>query len=282
MIPIAIRRAAGKLVEALLATIILVVVLFPVAWLASISVRTVSETYAFPLAFIPKTFSVAAYVEVWLSRGFSNDWLRYLANTMVVAVTVSAAATLIGTVMGYSVSRLRGRIVDTILLFLVLVQLLEGPALVIPIYVLLSKLGLYNSLFGYAVLLTVFFVPFSTMLGVSFARTIPTEMDEAAKLDGCSHWHIIGRIILPLSKVGMVTTGVLTFLLVWGEYPFAVALLEENRRTTSTALVDFVSGMNVYWNQMAAAAVITSLPVILVLVFAQRHIVSGLTAGAIK
>jgi len=281
MSPVAGRRLV-RVAEALVATVILTIVLFPLAWLVTISLRTVEETYAFPLSFIPQTFSLQAYAEVWLSAGFSNDWLRYLINTVGVALAVSAAAMLIGMIVGFSLSRLRSRLVPAVLLFFVLVQLFEGPALVIPVYVLLTQFGLYNSLIGYGLLLTLYFIPFTALLSVAFAGTIPSEIDEAAKLDGCSNWQIVWRIFLPLSKVGMVTTGVMTFLLVWGEYPFAVALLEGGNRTTSTALVDLVSGMNVYWNQMAAAAVITSLPVVLVLAFAQRHIVAGLTAGAVK
>jgi multiple sugar transport system permease protein len=257
-------------------------VLFPLGWLVTLSIRPVAEIYAFPLAFIPKAFSFEAYRQVWLSRGFSTDWLTYLLNTVWVASGVSVAAMAIGMVLGFSLSRLRGWVVPASLLFLVLVQLFEGPALVIPVYVLLARLGLYNSLWGYGMLLTVYFVPFTTLLSVSFARTIPIEIDEAAKLDGCSNGQVLRRIFLPLSRTGMVTTGLMTFLLVWGEYPFAVALLEGQNRTVSTALVDLVTGMNVYWNQMAAAAVIASLPMALVLLAAQRRIVAGLTAGAVK
>ncbi|MEX2540788.1 MAG: carbohydrate ABC transporter permease [Trueperaceae bacterium] len=276
------RKYLGTTAELLLAAILLFIVLFPVLWLLLISFRSVAEVYRFPLTLLPERVDLSAYREVWLSKGFSNDWLQYFVNTTLVSSIVSAVVMLWGTLMGYSLSRLRGRLLQPVQLLLIIVQLFNGPALVIPMYLLLNSIGLYNSLFGYGLLLVLFFLPFSTLLSLSFAKSIPFELDEAAKLDGCSQFQSFRKVFLPLARIGMTTTGLMTFLLVWSEYPFAVALLEGRNRTVSTALVDLVSGLNVYWNQMAAASVIISIPVLIVLLFTQRYIVQGLTAGSGK
>lgn len=271
-----------KCFEMVLAAIILLVVLAPVFWLVSVSLRPTEEIYRFPLTVFPEVWTFQAYRDVWFSAGFSNDWLRYLWNTVVVSLSVSTLAALVGLLVGYVLSRMRGGLVERIRGILVFVQLLEGPVLLVPIYVLLASAGLVNSLFGYGMVLFVLFLPFTITLSYGFARNIPLELDEAARIDGSTPWQTFRLVFFPMARISFVTVLLMTFLLTWGEYPFAAALLEGRERTVSTAMVDLVSGLNVYWNQMAAAAVIVSLPVIAVLILAQRHIVGGLTAGALK
>ncbi|WEX12246.1 carbohydrate ABC transporter permease [Chelativorans sp. AA-79] len=272
----------SKAFELGVAAILLTVILFPVIWLVLISVRSVAEVYQYPLTFFPKELVFDAYREVWLSKGYSTDWLRYFLNTAVIACFAATGVMLLGLLLGYVLSRMRGPWVGRVQLLFIVIQLFEGPALIIPVYLALSWLGLYNSAIGYILLLIVFFLPFAALLSLSFAYSVPIEIDEAARIDGCSDWQFFRKVFIPSAKVGMVTVGLMAFLLVWGEYPFALTLLQGENRTVSTALVDLISGLSVYWNNLAAAATIISLPVILVLVFAQKHIVSGLTSGSVK
>lgn len=271
-----------KTAEVLFALTILFVVLAPVLWLISVSLRPVNEIYLFPLTVLPETWTLDAYREVWLSSGFSNNWIRYLFNTVVVSTVVSFATASAGMALGYVLSRTKGALVEWIRSTFVFVQLLEGPVLLVPLYVLLASLSLTNSLFGYGLVMFLLFLPFATILSYGFAKKIPLDMDEAARIDGSTPWQTFRIVFLPLAKSSFVTVFLMVLLLTWGEYPFAVALLEGDQRTVSTAMVDLVSGLNVYWNQMAAASVIVSLPVILILVFAQQQIVGGLTSGAVK
>lgn len=276
------RNPLSRLLELVFAGLIVLVVLAPVFWLLSVSLRPTEETFRFPLTVLPERWTLQAYREVWLSAGFSNDWLRYLFNTMLVAFGVSALTALIGLLVGYVLSRMRGASGQLFRSFFIFVQLLEGPVLLVPIYVILATLGLVNSLWGYGLVLFVLFLPFTATLSYGFARNIPIEIDEAARIDGCTPWQTFRLVYFPMARIGFVTVLLMTFLLAWGEYTFAIALLDGGNRTVSTAMTDLVTGLNVYWNQMAAAAVIVSIPVIVVLVFAQRHIVGGLTGGAIK
>jgi ABC-type glycerol-3-phosphate transport system permease component len=278
-----VRRIAGRVPELLVAGSVLLVILCPLVWLVLLSVKTVEETYELPLRWLPQAPTLSAYETVWVSRGFSNDWVQYFSNTLIAATVVSAVVAFVGVAMGYALSRLRSRWVSPLLLVLVLVQLLNGPALIVPIYSMTRALGLYDTLVGYILVLTVFFVPFGALLGHNFARAVPMELDEAGRVDGCRQWQVFLHIYLPLAKVGLVTTGVMTFLLVWGEYPFAVSLLESTSSVTvSRALASLVSGLNVLWNQMAAAAVVISIPMVIILLVAQRHVVRGLTSGVGK
>jgi multiple sugar transport system permease protein len=276
------RRIAIKTAEALVALVLLAVILLPLAWLFLISVRPVAEVYAYPLSFWPKTFTFEAYRKVWANQAYNTDWVRYFINTTMISVGAAACVALFGMLIGFILSRTRGPSVQRIQLLFVMVQLFEGPALIIPIYLVMNWFGLYDTRIGYALLLILFFLPFAAMLSLSFAYSVPVELDEAARIDGCSDWQYFYKIFLPVSKVGVITVALMAFLLMWGEYPFALTLLKGDNRTVSTALVDLITGISVYWNNLAAASTISSIPVILVLIFAQRHIVSGLTMGTGK
>lgn len=276
------RSLVVKGLELCVALVLLAVILLPLAWLFLISVRPVAEVYAFPLHFWPQTFTTEAYANIWFSREYNTDWTQYFLNTTMIAVGAAATVAVLGMLVGYTLSRMRGAAVQRVQLFFIVVQLFEGPALIIPIYLVMNLLGLYDTRIGYAMLLIVFFLPFAALLSLSFAYSVPVEIDEAAKIDGCSDWQFFRKVFLPASKVGLVTVGLMAFLLMWGEFPFALTLLQGDNRTVSTALVDLITGISVYWNNLAAAATISSVPVILVLIFAQRHIVSGLTMGSGK
>jgi len=276
------RAFAVKGLELCVALLLLAVILLPLAWLVLISLRPVAEVYAFPLHFWPQTFTTEAYSNIWFSREYNTDWTQYFLNTTMIAVGAAATVAVLGMLVGYTLSRMRGGAVERVQMFFIVVQLFEGPALIIPIYLVMNLLGLYDTRIGYALLLIVFFLPFAALLSLSFAYSVPVEIDEAAKIDGCSDWQYFRKVFLPASKVGLVTVGLLAFLLMWGEFPFALTLLQGDNRTVSTALVDLITGISVYWNNLAAAATISSVPVILVLIFAQRHIVSGLTMGSGK
>jgi multiple sugar transport system permease protein len=277
-----VRALMVKGLELCVALALLAVILLPLVWLFLLSVRPVAEVYAYPLRFWPQTFTTEAYTNIWFSREYNTDWTQYFLNTTMIAVGAATMVAVLGMLVGYTLSRMRGASVQRVQLFFVIVQLFEGPALIIPIYLVMNLLGLYDTRIGYAMLLIVFFLPFAALLSLSFAYSVPVEIDEAAKIDGCSDWQFFRKVFLPASKVGLVTVGLMAFLLIWGEFPFALKLLQGDNRTVSTALVDLITGISVYWNNLAAAATISSVPVLLVLMFAQRHIVSGLTMGSGK
>ncbi|TDE14187.1 carbohydrate ABC transporter permease [Jiangella asiatica] len=281
------RRRAGagvsRLGETLLCLAILGCVLLPVVWLLLLSVKPLGETYALPVQWWPQAPTFEAYRQVWFSEGVGAQWLRFLLNTSIVAVVVSVLTSGIGMYMGYVLARVAKRWVVGVLMLIIVVQLLEGPALVVPIYVLTHAIGLHDTLIGYMLALLVFMLPFGTLINYNYARTVPLELEEAGRIDGANRWQIFARIFVPLSRPGLITTGLMTFLLTWGEYPLSLILLESSsNHTVARGLYDLISGLNVYWNQMAAAAVIVSIPVLAVLILAQRYLVRGLMSGASK
>jgi ABC-type glycerol-3-phosphate transport system permease component len=185
--------------------------------------------------------------------------------------------------VGYGVARFEIKGKTIVLFTFLIIQFLAGPAVMIPEFIFISSLGLYNTLTGLILVYVIFQVPFATMLFYSFFKTFPVELEEAASIDGCSVLGIFFKIVLPLTRVGIVTVATMSIILTWSEYPFANILLDsEKNLTISIGLANYISAINIYWNQMAAASVICGFPMLLIFLKAQTYFIRGLTAGAIK
>ena len=185
--------------------------------------------------------------------------------------------------VGYGLARFEIKGKGIVLFIFLIIQFLAGPAVMIPEFIFISSLGLYNTLTGLILVYIIFQVPFATMLFYSFFKSLPVELEEAASIDGCSVPGIFFKIVLPISKVGIITVATMSFILTWSEYPFANILLEsEKNLTISIGLANYISAINIYWNQMAAASVICGFPILLLFLKAQTYFIRGLTAGAIK
>ncbi len=278
------RRNAVSVGRTVLAAIVLVIVLFPVVWLLLATFKTTADVQKIPIVWIPKHPTLKPIIEVWLNpSGYSTDWVRFFLNTLLVAVVTTVLVVVFGTIVGYGLARFRLRGSTFMLFALLVAQLFTGPALMIPAYVIISKMGLYNTLIGLILVYLIFQTPFACWLSYSYFQNLPVELEEAASVDGCTPWSAFLIITVPLTRIGAVTIGLMTFLLTWSEYPFAVALLEDKHvLTVSVGLAQFITAFNIYWNQMAAASLFTAIPVLLLLIFAQRYFVRGLTAGALK
>jgi len=148
---------------------------------------------------------------------------------------------------------------------------------------MLRRLTLDNSRLGLLLLYTAFVLPFTTWMSVGTFRNIPRDLEDAARIDGCSRLQAFLRIVLPMSKLGMATTALFAFLLSWSEYPFGLVLLKtQSKHTVVVGLGAFLREFDVFWNEMAAATVMMSLPLIIIFLFVQKFFVRGLTEGALS
>lgn len=163
---------------------ILAFVLLPFIWMVISSLKNTREINSLPVTWFPTSPTFDAYRQVWFNRGLSNDWIQYFYNTALVTITVTIIVVLIGILMGYSLTRLNNKWVPRFISIFILVQLFNGPALILPIYSIVNGLGLYNTLSGYILVLILFEIPFAILLSQNFIRTIPKDLDEAAKIDG--------------------------------------------------------------------------------------------------
>ena len=264
--------------------VILIVILFPLAWLLINAIKTNAEAQKIPPEWIPNEFTLEPLLNVFFDLdGYATHWGTYFLNTIFVTIVTTFIVVVLSMFVGYGLARFEIKGKAIVLFTFLIIQFLAGPAVMIPEFIFISSLGLYNTLTGLILVYVIFQVPFATMLFYSFFKTIPVELEEAASIDGCSVLGIFFKIVIPLTRVGIVTVATMSIILTWSEYPFANILLDsEKNLTISIGLANYISAINIYWNQMAAASVICGFPMLIIFLKAQTYFIRGLTAGAIK
>jgi ABC-type glycerol-3-phosphate transport system permease component len=263
---------------------LVIIVLFPLVWLLLTSVKTTGEVQQLPVRWLPQNPTLEPILQTWFdTTGYNTEWPRFFYNTLKVTILTVLPVVAIGTMAGYGLARFQLPGTGLILGVFLVAQLFTGPALMIPIFVVVSRIGLYDTHAGLILVYIIFQTPIAIWLSYANFQNMPLELEEAAAVDGCTPLGAFLRITLPLSRIGLITVGLMSFLLIWSEYPFAAILLEkEINSTVSIGLAKFITAFNIYWNQMAAASLIVALPVLILLVFAQKYFVQGLTAGSGK
>jgi len=274
-----------KVLIALVAIFILVVTLSPYLWLLITSFKNYHEVFDVPPTLIPKNPTWDIYKGVFTGEqlGRHDPWPLFFLNSLVVSGGAAILCMIIASFAGFGFARFNLRAGPFFLFLILISQMFPGPSLLIPVYSIMRKLSLDDSLLGIFLLYTAFALPFTTWMSVSTFRNIPVELEDAARIDGCSRLQAFVKIVLPISKLGLVTTALFAFLMSWSEYPFALILLKTQAKyTAAVGLGAYLREFDVFWNEMAAATVMMSLPLIIIFLFVQKFFVRGLTEGALS
>lgn len=255
---------------------------FPVYWMFASAVQEESAIFTYPPTLVPlKTFTLEPLYRVFFLE--KKPMARWLWNSLLVSVLSSTASVLLGLWGGYALSRFRFRGRTLAGFLILLTQMLPGSLIIIPLYMILTDLSLGNSLWGLTLTYMSFNIPFSIWMLKSFVEGIPKELEEQGLIDGCSRLGALGRITLPLMVPGLVATFIFGFIAAWGEYVFALTLLDSvNEWTYAVGVASLKGEYMVHWNEIMSASFISTLPVLLLFLFMQRYILAGLTAGGIK
>jgi multiple sugar transport system permease protein len=254
-----------------------IVTLFPLYWLFVISTKTPRDAFKSPpdLVYLP---DFSKYLSIWGSAGFGHAFL----NSVIVVILGVTLALLIATPAAYAIVRFRIRGGRWVRLWLLLAYTTPEFLFVIPMYVLYQQFGLFDTQVGLAVIYQVFAVPFAVWLVQSFFMEVPSDLGDAARVDGCSEAQSLVRIYLPLAAPGLAATAVLVGINMWNEVTIALSLTFEESKTVTIAVAGFRGYAAIRWQEMAAAAVTAVVPMIAFAALAQRYLVKGLTFGAVK
>jgi multiple sugar transport system permease protein len=271
-------RPLRTLILVALAALLLAVWAFPVLWGLATSFKTERDVLAYPPALIFEP-TLRNYRDVLFG---SASLLPNLASSVVVAGASTLATLLLAIPAAYALARLDfpGRRVSGF--YILATQMLPPVGLIIPYYLVLQKAGALDTYWGLIVIYLTFSLPFAIWLMVSYFEDVPREMEEAALLDRAGRLRALWYVILPQVRGGIAVTTIFVFLNAWNEFLFAVVLGGNRVRTVTVAMFNFISVEQTLWAKLAAGAMLAMAPVILLGLLAQRHIVKGLTVGAVK
>jgi ABC-type glycerol-3-phosphate transport system permease component len=281
----AIRR--GTIVRETLfylaAAIVVLIALFPFYWILRTSLESNAQVAAGvggSNGIFPAHLSFSAYTAIFRQQHF----LTPLINSVIVALATTVLTVIIGSLAGYALARMQLRGSGAILGFILLAGFFPPLAMIGPLFLLFKDLGILDSIYPLILVYCVYTMPITTWLLKNFFEQIPRELEEAALVDGASPMVTLRRVIIPVAVPGVFTAGILSFILAWNDFIFAVSFLRtQSHFTAPLSIVTFgESQFQVFYNLIDAAVVIISIPIALLVLFAQRRIVSGLTAGSFR
>jgi len=273
---VTVGQSRNSLLFTALASAYAIAILFPVIWMATMMIKPASVMFQRPTAWLFEP--TLANFEYILQGGF--HWA--LINSFIVALSSTVLVVIIGTPAAYAFARYRMRGRDDLFLFVLATRMAPPVCLVIPFYLIYSQIGLLDTHVGLVIAYLTFNLSFYVWVLSSFCRDLPVEIEEAAMVDGYPHWQVLLKISLPLLRPGMVATAMLCFIFAWNEFLFAFMLGGRTVTTLPVAIPTLISTTGVRWGEMAIIGFVALVPVLIVVFMLQRHIVRGLTLGAVK
>ncbi len=244
-------------------------------WMISLSLKYEIDNASYPPILIPERFAWDNYTQVLAS----NRFLTYFMNTLIVTGSATLLALLVGVPAGYGIARMRAHKSAIVIL---IARITPGLSYLIPLFLLFQWLGLLGTLVPQIVIHLVVTVPIVIWIMIGYFETTPLELEEAARIDGATQWQIFRHVAMPIAKPGIAVAFILAVIFSWNNFVFGIVLAGRETRTLPVAVYNMISFDQLSWGPLAAAALLVTLPVLLLTLFAQRQIIAGLTAGAVK
>lgn len=270
-----IRQILGKI--ALFFSVVVIVspaILFFI-WMLSISVKYEIDNASYPPILIPDRFAWQNYVDVLKS----NRFVTYFFNTLIVTGSATLFALVIGVPAGYGIARMNAHRAAIVIL---IARITPGLSYLIPLFLLFQWIGLLGTLWPQIIIHLVVTVPIVIWIMIGYFETTPLELEEAARIDGATRWQVFAHVALPMARPGIAVAFILAVIFSWNNFVFGIVLAGRETRTLPVAVYNMISFDQLSWGPLAAAALLVTFPVLLLTMFAQRQIVAGLTAGAVK
>lgn len=277
------RGGSGGVLNMVLFYVFLVIFVLasvlPLIWVFKMSIVTKSELYASPPTIVPNTLSTAEYAQIFSDSAFQ----KALINSTIIASVTTVICLLLGSIAAYSIARLRFRFKATVMTLILAISFFPAVAIIAPLFIQYSQLGIINTYASVIITDTVFALPLTIWLLVAFFRELPRDLEDAAKVDGATTIQAFRKVIVPLAAPGVFTTAILTFIYAWNEFLFAnTFLFDQSTQPVTVVIPNFATIYTVDYGAQAAAAVTVTIPLVILVLIFQRRIVSGLTAGAVK
>jgi multiple sugar transport system permease protein len=251
----------------------------PLIWIFKMSIITKSELFASPPTILPRNPTSGEYTQIFGDSSFQMA----LVNSTIISSITTVVCLFFGSIAAYAIARLRFRFKNSVMTLILALSFFPAVAIIAPLFIQFSQFGLINTYASVIITDTVFALPLTIWLLVAFFRELPRDLEDAAKVDGATTIQAFRKVIVPLAAPGVFTTAILTFIFAWNEFLFAnTFLFDENTQPVTVVIPNFATVYTVDYGAQAAAAVVVTVPLVILVLIFQRRIVSGLTAGAVK
>lgn len=272
------KSEIGKKIGIILSVVLTIGWLFPYIYVICCSFKPGSEVIAVPPSFFPKNFSVENFSGL-LER---MDVSTFLFNSLSTALLSTIIALILGSLAAYAIQRSGAKLSILLVVLVLCLKMIPTSSIVVPIYELICNLGLYDTKIALILVYAAINMPFVMWTMLSFFEGIPSTLDEAAYVDGASSLQTFRKVILPICKPGLATAFIFTLFLAWNDFLVALLLTSTNAKTFTVGLAGFLSAYNLDLGPMCAGAFLFSFPVMIISLAAQKYIVQGMVAGAVK
>jgi multiple sugar transport system permease protein len=273
------RLRQSGYIKTIVGVVFVAIYLFPVYWMVATSLKSFSDIFAVPPQIVPIPPDFTAYQTEVIEN---PELITVLTNSVIISFGTMMLTLLLAVPGAYALARLNLRGSGIVLLIVLVSQLLPSIVIAGPLFLSFSRIGLLNSHLGLILADTTITLPFSVIILRPFFLAVPSELEAAAKVDGCTQLGVLWRIVLPYVRPGLITVGAFAFLITWGEFVFALSLNTNANQPVTVALNKFIGQYGTEWNHLMAVSTVAALPIILTFASLQRFIVGGLTTGAVK
>jgi multiple sugar transport system permease protein len=251
---------------------------FPIFWMLLMTIRTNAQVFVIPPKLWPEALSFATYV-----RFFSKEILLYFFNSYFIGTATTIVSLILAIFAGYGLSRFKFGGKNAVNMFVLATQTIPPIVLLIPYYIFIISIKLYDTRMGLIVTYTSFCLPYCIIMMTAYFNTTPKELDESVTIDGGSRFRTLWQVLVPIAAPGIAATAVYCFLLTWNEFVFALSLIQTQALRTVPVGITLFSGQNITdWVMQMTMAILGSIPILIMYIFTQKYFISGLTSGAVK
>ncbi len=277
------EKMSGKknIVYCVIAILLLCILLFPLYWIVVTSLKTEKEIFQIPPTFWPQILNLKSY-QAQLEVGDFNMFHSF-ANSLCIAVGAMVIAILLAVPASYGIAKYHFKGKHFLILFFLVTQMLPVSVLLTPLFIMFRNMHLYNTFVAAILADATIGIPFSILILKNYFASIPTELEEAAYIDGCTRFSAFVKVLIPIAKPGVMVCGIFSFLYAWGDLAYGMTfILDQGKRPITAGIFNFMGQYGTKWSYLTAFAVVTIIPVALIFIFMQKYIISGMTSGAVK
>lgn len=274
------RKFRQKVIFTILGLLVGIAFLFPLYWMVVTSLKSQVEIFSVPTPLWPRQIHFESYLDQFSGKYY--DTLNGFKNSVIISFSAMILSTVLAIPAAYGLARYRIKGRRAFIITFLITQMMPSSLLLIPLFVQFKQMNLLNTFLGVIIADSTIGIPFSVIILRTYFVSIPKDLDEASQIDGCGHFSAFVRIMLPVASPGVVVAAVFSLMFAWGDLVYGLNMLPDVMRPVTSGMYNYIQQYETIWNFIMAFGVIAILPVLLIFIFMQKYIVSGLTNGAVK